>query len=166
MAKALVAYYTWTNGNTEKIARRVADALGADVDRIDVATPYPSDYQATVDQGKREVEAGFEPALKVSAHDPADYDLIAIGTPTWWYTMAPAVRSYLHGHDWTGKTVVPFMTNAGWPGTVIADMEAAAAGARVQAAHEFRFDHDGGPAMVTKQAELDSWIAEVKALAN
>lgn len=43
----------------------------------------------------------------------ADYDVIAIGTPTWWYTMAPAVLTFLTTNDFTGKTVIPFMTNGG-----------------------------------------------------
>ena len=38
---------------------------------------------------------------------------MAIGTPAWWYTMAPAVRSFLAQHDFAGKTVVPFMINGG-----------------------------------------------------
>lgn len=41
------------------------------------------------------------------------FDIIAIGTPAWWYTMAPAVRSFLAQHDFAGKTVVPFMINGG-----------------------------------------------------
>ena len=59
----------------------------------------------------------------------ADYDVIAVGTPTWWYTMAPAVKTFLHGQNFAGKTVVPFMTNGGWPGRVIKDMKAACPGA-------------------------------------
>ena len=30
----LVVYYTWSNGNTEKIAERLADAHGADLTGI------------------------------------------------------------------------------------------------------------------------------------
>lgn len=43
--------------------------------------------------------------------------------------MAPAVKTFLHEQDFTGKTVVPFMTNGGWPGHVIKDMKAACPGA-------------------------------------
>lgn len=67
----------------------------------------------------------------------ADYDVIAIGTPTWWYTMAPAVLTFLTTNDFTGKTVIPFMTNGGWPGHVIKDMEENCKGAAF--AHECRF---------------------------
>lgn len=45
--------------------------------------------------------------------------MIAVGTPTWWYTMAPAVLTFLHSHDFAGKTAAPFMTNGGWQGHVI-----------------------------------------------
>lgn len=45
----------------------------------------------------------------------ADYDVIAVGTPTGWYTMAPAVLTFLKGQDFKGKTVISFMTNGGWP---------------------------------------------------
>lgn len=164
--KSLVVYYSWSNGNTERIAKRVAEVLGADAERIDTARPYPSDHERASEQGHREVEEGFEPALKPLAHNPADYGLVVVGTPTWWYSMAPAVLTYLHAHDWSGKTVVPFMTNAGWPGTVIKDMEAAVKGADVRLPREFRFDRGGGPRVETPQAELDAWVKEVAALAE
>lgn len=162
--KMLVAYYSWTNGNTEKIAKQLASACGADIERIDTAVPYPDDYDATVSQGQDEVNAGFEPELSPLVHDPADYDVIAVGTPTWWYTMAPAVSTYFSSASWKGKTVVPFMTNGGWPGHVIADMEKAAAGADFGPALEVRFDSTGGPRQETAQAKVDAWIESVKAL--
>lgn len=55
--------------------------------------------------------------------DVQNYDVIAVGTPTWWYTMAPAVKTFLNSQKWEGKTVVPFMTNGGWPGHVIKDID-------------------------------------------
>ena len=75
------------------------------------------------------VKRGYEPELKPVGADIAGYDVIAVGTPTWWYTMAPAVRTFLHQNDLRGKTVVPFMTNGGWPGHVIKDMKALCPGA-------------------------------------
>ena len=89
--KMLVAYYSWSHDNTERIARELARACGADLERIETAEPYLDDYDATVDQGKREVEARFEPKLEPLGHDPADYRIVALGTPTWWFTMAPAL---------------------------------------------------------------------------
>ena len=94
---------------------------GGDLVRLDTAVPYTGSYNDVVDQGQREVNVGFEPELKPLPVNVADYDVIAVGTPTWWYTMAPAVKAFLHRQNFAGKTVVPFMTNGGWPGRVIKD---------------------------------------------
>lgn len=67
-------------------------------------------------------------------------------------------------HGWTGKTMVPFMTNGGWPGNVIEDMRGAAAGATFGPALEAQFDSTGGSHQETPQREVDSWIKQVKAL--
>ncbi len=162
--KMLVAYYSWTNGNTEKIAEELAHACGADLARIETVEPYPDDYDTTVKQAQDEVNAGFEPAIEPLEFDPAGYDVIAVGTPTWWYTMAPAVKTFMRGVDWADKTVVPFLTNAGWAGDAIEDMEDAAAGAVAGPSLEVRFDSAGGARQETPQHEVDSWIKEVKAL--
>lgn len=162
--KMLVAYYSWSNGNTEKIAEQLADACGADLERIETVEPYPEDYDQTVQQGQDEVNSGFQPEICPLEHDPADYDVIAVGTPTWWYTMAPAVSTFLANTDWAGKTVVPFMTNGGWPASVIDDMLEAAGDAIEGPSLEIRFDSTGGSRQETSQAEIDQWISSVKAL--
>lgn len=65
--------------------------------------------------------------------------------------------------SWAGKTLVPFVTDGGWPGSVIDDMRAAATGANVVEPMEVRFDSTGGDRMVTAQAEIDDWMRRVKA---
>ena len=165
MAKKMpVVYYSWSNGNTEKIAEQLADECAADLTRIETVEPYPEDYDQTVQQGQDEVNSGFEPEIEPLAYDPEDYDVVAVGTPTWWYTMAPAVKSFLAEHDWAGKTVVPFMTNGGWPGNVIDDMREATSGAAAGPALEVRFDSTGGSSQETAQREVDAWMARVKKL--
>ena len=160
----LVVYYTWSNGNTEKIAQQLADACGADLERIDTVVPYPKDYDATVQQAQDEVNAGFEPEIKSLAHDPADYDIIAVGTPVWWYTMAPAVKTFMGSIEWAGKTIVPFSTSAGWPGSTNADIKNAAPGAMAGPSLEVSFAFTGDLKQKTPQAEVDAWIAVVKKL--
>ena len=127
MKKMLIVYYSWSNGNTERIAKKLESIAGGELLKIDTATPYSGSYNDVVDQGQREVNSGYEPELKPIDVNIADYDVIAVGTPTWWYTMAPAVKTFLHQNDLSGKTVVPFMTNGGWPGHVIKDMKKTAA---------------------------------------
>ena len=160
----LVAYYSWSCGNTEKIAEQLANACNADIARIETVEPYPEDYQETVDQGQREVNAGFMPEIEPFEFNPENYDVIVIGTPTWWNTMAPAVKTFTSMYDFTGKTVVALSTNGSWPGNVTADIEDACAGATFGPALEVQFDSTGGDRQETPQREVDSWIEKVRSL--
>ena len=101
MKKMLVVYYSWSNGNTKRIAEQLTNGTGADIARIETTEPYSGSHEDVVEQGKREVEAGFMPQINPISVNLADYDVIAIGTPTWWYTMAPAVLTFLPTNDFT-----------------------------------------------------------------
>ena len=160
--KMLVAYYSWSNGNTEKVAEQLADACGADLERIETVEPYPEDYDQTVQQGQDEVNSGFQPEICPFEHDPADYDVIAVGTPTWWYTMAPAVRTFLAETDLTGKELVLFATHGGWPGHALADMKACAKGAKVIAQTDVQFDSTGGDRQETPMPAVTAWAEKLK----
>ena len=78
----LIVYYSWSNGNTERIAKKVQEATDADLARVDTAVPYQGSYDEVVDQGQREVREGFRPEIKPLAVNIKDYDVIAVGTPT------------------------------------------------------------------------------------
>ncbi len=162
MKKLLIVYYSWSNGNTERIAKELRAATGADLFKLETLIPYPEDYQTTVDQGREEVEQGYQPELKPLEVEVSGYDVIAVGTPTWWYTMGPAVLTFLSSRDWTGKTVIPFMTNGGWPGHVIRDMERLCKGAEVRHPLEVRFDSSGGAHMETPEKTVRAWAEAVK----
>lgn len=158
----LIIYYSWSNGNTERVAKRLQSIAGGDLLRIDTAEPYEGSYDDVVQQGQDEVESGYEPDLKPFDTDVSGYDVVAIGTPTWWYTMAPAVKTLLHRLNLSGKTVVPFMTNGGWPGHVIRDIEKACPDSRFACGMQVRFDSNGGADLVTPESEIDSWAEDVK----
>ena len=110
--KVEVAYFSHS-GNTREVARQISEATGGDLFEIVPATPYPTEYRAVVDQGKKEIEAGVRPALKNPVGDLSQYDVIFVGSPCWWSTVAPPVATFLADCDWAGKTVVPFMTHEG-----------------------------------------------------
>lgn len=162
MKKMLVVYYSWSNGNTKRIAEQLAAATNADIARIDTAQPYTGSHEEVVEQGQREVEAGFMPQIKPLSVNISDYDVIAIGTPTWWYTMAPAVLTFLSQQNFAGKTVIPFMTNGGWPGHVIEDMEAECKGAKFAHEMKIQFDSTGGARLETQESVISKWVEDVK----
>ena len=58
MKKLLIVYYSWSNGNTERIAKKLQSVAGGELLRIDTAVPYSGSYNDVVDQGQREVERG------------------------------------------------------------------------------------------------------------
>ena len=108
------------------------------------------------------VNRGYMRPIKPLRVNIQDYDVIAVGTPTWWYTMTPAVKTFLHNENWKGKEVIPFMTNGGWPGHVIKDMKKACAGASFSDEMQIQFDSTGESELVTPQKEIENWITNIK----
>lgn len=164
MKKALVLYYSWSCGNTERIAKMLQEATGADIQKIETVVPYEGSYNDVVNQGQEEVNRGYQPEIKPLSVNIEDYDVIAIGTPTWWYTMALAMLTCLENHDFTGKTVVPFQTHGGWPGHVIKDIKNHCKGATFTNEMEIQFDSTGGDKLETSEKQLKSWVDSVQQL--
>lgn len=162
MNRMLVVYYSVSNGNTRDIAHRVAEYMGADLAEIRTVQPYEGTYQEIVAQGKREVERGYHPPILPLPLRVEDYDVVAIGTPTWWYTMAPAVAAFLSLHEWAGKTVVPFQTHGGWPGHTLKDIKAACEGAKFCCEEKIQFDSSGGSQMITDKNDVEQWLQKIK----
>jgi flavodoxin len=130
VSDTLVAYYSRT-GNTRVIAGQIRRSRGADLFEIRTAEPYPEDYEQTVEQARRETQAGFEPALATDALDIARYHTVFLGFPIWGQTAPPAIRSFLKAHAWAGKTIRPFVTHGGYGlGTSMAALASHSRGAR------------------------------------
>ncbi len=108
----LIVYYS-RSGNTRKIADLIQQEVGGTVHEIVPETPYPRSYDATVDQAKREIQAGYKPPLKSELDSVEAYDTVFVGSPNWWSTIAPPVATFLSAHDLSGKTIVPFCTHGG-----------------------------------------------------
>lgn len=160
--KMLIVYYSVSNGNTKRIAEALQEATNADIARIDTIKPYTGSYDAIVEQGQREVDRGCQPDIKPLSVNVTDYDVIAVGTPTWWYTMAPAVLTFLKSCDWNEKIVIPFQTHGGWPGHTIQDIRNTCKGAVFACEQAIQFDSTGGAELVTKDAEIEGWIRKIK----
>ena len=99
-------------GNTHVIAEMIAEETGGTLFHIERDTPYPDTYDACTDEAKAEQNSNARPALKEDI-DVSDYDVIFLGYPIWWGDMPMPVYTFLEGHDFTGKTVIPFCTHGG-----------------------------------------------------
>lgn len=110
--KILVVYFSHS-GNTRVMAKQISEITGGDIHEIVPLKPYPKVYRAVVDQAKKEINAGVKPELKSKIDNIGSYDIIFVGSPNWWSTIAPPVATFLASHDFSGKTIVPFMTHEG-----------------------------------------------------
>ena len=115
--KAAVVYFSWSpDGNTRFAAETIAAKLGAKTFEIKAEKPYSSDYSACCDEAKPECTGKqLRPILPIDGLDVAQYDVIFVGTPNWWGTMAPPVRTWVtqNAAVLEGKTVCVFQTNGG-----------------------------------------------------
>lgn len=110
--KALTVFYSHS-GITRECARMIHEQVGGDLVEIVPVQPYPTAYQAVVDQAKRELQAGHRPALRTRVEEIGSYDVVFVGSPNWWDTVAPPVMTFLEAHDLAGKAAVPFITHGG-----------------------------------------------------
>ena len=155
--KTLIIYYSQARGNTKRIAEMIHSKVESDIADIETVKPYEGSYEQIVEQGQSEVENGIMPAIRPLSVNIADYDRIILGTPTWWYTMAPAVRTFLDVYDLSGKEVVLFQTHGGWAGHTIKDMKMLIKG-NVVSEYAIQFDSTGGDELVTDITEIEEWI--------
>jgi flavodoxin len=110
--KILIVYFSHS-GNTRVIAEQIQKATGGVIFEIQPVKDYPSDYNTVVDQAKKEINANYKPALKALVKNIETYDVIFIGSPNWWSTIAPPVATFLSSYNLEGKTIIPFMTHGG-----------------------------------------------------
>ena len=113
----LVAYFSAT-GNTERVANAIAEATGGDLFEITPADPYTDDDLNWTDENSRVVQEYENPDARdteLVAYTPeswADYDVVFVGYPIWWYDAAWPVDGFVAENDFTGKTVIPFCTSS------------------------------------------------------
>ena len=123
-------------GNTEVLAGFISARLNElgithDVHRLEAADPYPDDYDATVARNVREQDTDARPALANPLPSTDGYDLVLVGSPIWNVRPPMLMNTFAEAHDFTGKTVHPFVTYAvSGLGTAERDYTAAVSGRR------------------------------------
>ena len=129
--KTLVVYYS-ASGNTERVAKDIAEAAGANLfeivptevytrDDLDWTNPDSRVSREHDDESLRDV-----PLTTTEVPDWDSYDTVFIGYPIWWGIAAWPVDTFVKNNDFTGKTVIPFATSSssgmGQSGSLLADM--------------------------------------------
>ncbi len=119
--KILVAYYSKT-GNTERVANDIAGRLGADTEKI-------------IDKKKRTgilgyIFGGWDAMKKRLTEigeiqkNPADYDIVILGTPVWGWNATPAITTYISKTKDQLKNIAFFITSGNTePGRIVEYLE-------------------------------------------
>ncbi len=113
--KVAVVYFSW-GGNTRFAAETIAKKAGAATFEIKAEKPYNSDFNKCCDEAKPECRAKtLRPIKPIEGLDLAKYDVVFVGSPNWWGTLAPPVRTWLAQNSAAlkGKTVCLFQTHGG-----------------------------------------------------
>ena len=129
--KTLVVYYS-ASGNTERVAKDIAEAAGADLFEIVPTEVYTSEDLNWTNSDSRVSREHDDESLRdvpLTTTEVADwdsYDTVFIGYPIWWGIAAWPVDTFVKNNDFTGKTVIPFATSSssgmGQSGSLLADM--------------------------------------------
>lgn len=112
MKKTLIVYYSHS-GNTRTIAKLIQEKIQGTLTEIKPLNSYPVSYNEVVDQAKKEISKGFIPEIEELNIDISEYDTIFIGTPNWWSTMAPPIKTFLNEYDLSGRKAAIFCTHGG-----------------------------------------------------
>ena len=159
--KTIIIYYGYGK-HTRMIVERIKEELECDILEIKPKVPYSNDYQTVVDETTDNLETKETPEIEDIKTNLDDYDRVILGTPVWWYTITPPIRTFLTKYDLSGKRVYPFATNAGWLGSTFEEIKELCNGiVENEMSIKFTTDHSENK-LVTSNKELEDWIQSLK----
>jgi len=111
--KTLIVYYSRT-GHTKEIAEAIAADLGADIVRIE----DDADRVGALGYLRSGLDAllGRSGSIRPTATDPADYDLVIVGSPVWSGRLSTPVRTYIADNKTALKHIAFFCTEGAYGG--------------------------------------------------
>ncbi len=154
--KILVAYFSAT-GNTKAVASTLATAINADLFEIVPEQPYTSeDLNWQNNQSRTSIEMGdrsSRPAIASKIEDISQYNIVFVGSPIWWGREPSIMDTFIESYDFTGKTIIPFVTSgSSGIGDYGANLQSLAPNAKILTGNRF-------PNNVTSE-ELKTWADE------
>ena len=116
MSRKLVAYFS-VSGTTAQVAEKLSEAIGADIFAIEPEVPYTEADLNWMDKKARSTvemnDPNSRPAIAAKRDNMAEYDVIFVGFPIWWYVAPTIINTFLESYDFTGKRIILFATSGG-----------------------------------------------------
>ena len=156
MSKVLVAYFS-ASGVTARLAETLAKAVGGDLFEIKPAVPYTDADLNWMDKTSRSTlemkDRSCRTEIGEKLSNMADYDVVFVGFPVWWYREPSIIDTFVEEYDFGGKTLVPFATSGGSGiGDSGENMAKLAPGAKVDAGKKFSAS--------ASESELRDWASK------
>lgn len=104
------------SGNTERMANEIREQLDCDILEVEPTEAYDNDYNAMLERSQKELAAirqGNYPPIKTTMENFDDYDIVFVGYPIWYGSMATPMQTFLHSHasKLAGKRIALFATS-------------------------------------------------------
>ena len=161
MINKIIVYFSYT-GHTKMIAESIQKKLQCDILEIKPEKAYSRDYELVVSEEQNNSSSNKTPEIENINIDLSKYDEIIIGTPVWWYTIAPVIRTFLKQNDLSNKKIIPFATNAGWLGHTFQEIRDLCPNSNVENEMNIVFTEDYREnQIVTEPDEIDKWMSNL-----
>ena len=112
--KILIAYFSAT-GNTKSVAEKLSTVIDADLFEIVPEQLYTADdLDWHNDKSRSSVEMddkNSRPAIASKIDNISQYNIVFVGSPIWWGREPSIMDTFIESYDFTGKTIIPFVTS-------------------------------------------------------
>jgi flavodoxin len=106
----LIVYFS-NSGNTRKLANYIHKKVGGYIIEIQMINPYLTDCKSFEEQVLKEQDEEYRPDIQTKVDDIGSYDVILIGSPIWWFEIAPPVKIFLEKINLFEKKIALFTTH-------------------------------------------------------
>lgn len=138
----------------------IKEKLNCDILELKPKIAFSSDYQSVVDEYQNNEKEKSTVEIEDINIDFDNYDEIIIGSPVWWYSVTPVIRSFLKENNLEGKTIIPFATNAGWLGRTFKEIKELCENSNVINEMNIEFESYSDN-LVTSIDEINNWIDRI-----
>ena len=115
MSKKLVAYFS-ASGVTAKLAKKLAEAIGADLFEIKPVEPYSEadqNWKNPLARCNKEKIGKKDVPVSGIIENMDEYDTVYLGFPIWYWAAPNVVNTFVKQYDFSHKKVVLFATSGG-----------------------------------------------------
>ena len=114
MSKDLVVYYS-LEGNTEYVAKKIKEKLGADLLKLVPKKAYHDKGFAKFFWGGKSAVMAEKPELEKISMDISGYERIIFGFPVWASNFTPPLRTFIedNAEKLKGKRIAAFACQSG-----------------------------------------------------